>query len=146
VRALHLSPAPRIPDRTRKVRNRDQVPATAIPAERVREMLLEIAFVLHATRVVAKMESRVADEPGGNEAVEAGTRDGATNPGEEEAVGLPASRRWPRLDFGCRLRKLTDRSQVDLRRVAEARTDPGGVCDPPPGSPDARLGGWLNEK
>jgi len=27
----------------------------AVPAERVREMLLEIAFVLHATRVVGRM-------------------------------------------------------------------------------------------
>ena len=34
----------------------------AVPAERVREMLLEIAFVLHATRVVGRLDEGVAVE------------------------------------------------------------------------------------
>ena len=56
VTTLQLSPATRSSARTRKARNRHQVPATVATAERVREMLLEIAFVLHATRVVGKLD------------------------------------------------------------------------------------------
>ena len=46
-----------VPYRTRKSQKRRKASAQpAASAERVREMLREIAFVLHATRVVAKMD------------------------------------------------------------------------------------------
>lgn len=61
---LQRTPALRIAPGTRKSSKPDQEPATAVPAERVRDMLLEIAFVLHATRVVAKMEPVVAAKKG----------------------------------------------------------------------------------
>lgn len=61
---LQHSPAPRITSGTRKSSKLDQSPATAAPAKQVREMLLEIAFVLNATRVVAKMEPGVAAKKG----------------------------------------------------------------------------------
>ena len=41
--------------RERKSRKRRPSASRAVSAERVREMLLEIAFVLHATRVVGRM-------------------------------------------------------------------------------------------
>lgn len=53
---LQNSPAPRITSGTHKSRKLDQNPATAVSARQVREMLLEIAFVLNATRVVRKMD------------------------------------------------------------------------------------------
>lgn len=61
---LRRSPALRIAPGTRKSSKLDQEPATAVTAEQVREMLLEIAFVLHATRVVRKMEPGVAAKKG----------------------------------------------------------------------------------
>lgn len=61
---LRRSPTLRIAPGTQKTSKANQEPATAVPAERVREMLLEIAFVLHATRVVAKMEPGVAAKKG----------------------------------------------------------------------------------
>lgn len=61
---LRRSPALRIAPRTQKSSQPDQEPATAVTAEQVKEMLLEIAFVLHATRVVAKMEPDVAAKKG----------------------------------------------------------------------------------
>ena len=49
-------PTLQAPGTARKHRKRRQGSATpAVPAERVREMLLEIAFVLHATRVVGRV-------------------------------------------------------------------------------------------
>jgi hypothetical protein len=46
----------RNPDRKRtKGRERAQTPPAAVPAERVRKMLREIVFVLHATRVVGRL-------------------------------------------------------------------------------------------
>jgi hypothetical protein len=42
-----------VPHRTRKPQKRREASATpAVPAKRVREMLRQVAFVLHATRVV----------------------------------------------------------------------------------------------
>ena len=55
---LQRSPALRITARNHKCPKRDQV-----PAERVREMLREIAFVLHATRVVRRLPTRDSDRP-----------------------------------------------------------------------------------
>ena len=57
---LQRSPALRIAARTQKAPKRDQALPAAVPAERVREMLREIAFVLHATRVVGRMGEGVA--------------------------------------------------------------------------------------
>lgn len=55
---LRRSPNLRIAPGTQKTSKCDQVPATEVeaPADKVKKMLLEIAFVLHANRVVAKME------------------------------------------------------------------------------------------
>lgn len=52
------------PQQTRKLssRRKDTTPP-AVSAERVQEMLREIAFVLHATRVVRRM-SQPADREG----------------------------------------------------------------------------------
>lgn len=62
---LQRTPALRIAPGTRKTSKPDQEPAAAVPAGRVREMLLEIAFVLHATRVVRMMdEGGVASKKG----------------------------------------------------------------------------------
>ena len=61
---LRRSPALRIAPGTRKSPMLDQEPAAAVPAEQVKQMLLEIAFVLHATRVVAKMEPVVEAKEG----------------------------------------------------------------------------------
>jgi hypothetical protein len=61
---LQRTPALRIAPGTRKSSTLDREPAAAVPAKQVREMLLEIAFVLHATRVVAKMEPVVAAKKG----------------------------------------------------------------------------------
>lgn len=61
---LRRSPALRIAPGTQKTSKHDQEPATAVPADRVREMLLEIAFVLHATRVVDRMGEGVAAKKG----------------------------------------------------------------------------------
>jgi hypothetical protein len=44
----------------RKARNQNDVPP-AVTAERVREMLLELAYLLHATRVVARRDAPVAE-------------------------------------------------------------------------------------
>jgi hypothetical protein len=58
---LQRSPARRIPARTHKApTRREAARPPAVPAERVREMLLEIAFVLHATRVVRRMDDATA--------------------------------------------------------------------------------------
>lgn len=56
-------PAPRIAPGTHKTAKRDRDLAT-VPADRVKEMLLEIAFVLHASRVVAKRDEEGAGEKG----------------------------------------------------------------------------------
>jgi hypothetical protein len=48
-------PAVQVPHRARKRRNRRKA-----SAERVREMLREVAFVLHATRVVGRIGEGVA--------------------------------------------------------------------------------------
>lgn len=53
---LQRSPALPAPTSTRETTKRDQVSSPAVPAERVREMLREIAFILHATRVVGRVE------------------------------------------------------------------------------------------
>jgi len=45
----------RTPTRNRKARIREDAPP-AVSADRVREMLLEIAYVLHATRVVGRLD------------------------------------------------------------------------------------------
>ncbi len=51
--------------RTRKPQQRRKASApTAVSAERVREILLEIAFVLHATRVVGRLGEAVAAKQG----------------------------------------------------------------------------------
>jgi hypothetical protein len=58
-------PAVLAPHRTRKPQNRRQASApAAVPAERVRQLLREIAFVLHATRVVGRVGVRVAPQKG----------------------------------------------------------------------------------
>jgi hypothetical protein len=49
-------PAVQIFHRTRNVQNR-KASAPVVPSERVRQMLREIAFVLHATRVVGRVGS-----------------------------------------------------------------------------------------
>jgi hypothetical protein len=49
--------------RTRNLQNRRKASAPVVPAERVRQMLREIAFVLHATRVVGR-EGGVAPKKG----------------------------------------------------------------------------------
>jgi hypothetical protein len=51
---LQRSLCPRTKAQTRKVPNQTQTRSTAVSADRVKEMLREIAFVLHATRVVAR--------------------------------------------------------------------------------------------
>ncbi len=52
-----LSAPTRRTGRNHKTRDASTAPRPpAVSAERVREMLLEIAFVLHATRVVGRMD------------------------------------------------------------------------------------------
>ncbi len=51
--------------RTPKAEQGEQaLPPAAVTAERVQEMLREIAFVLHATRVVGRMDEGVAAKKG----------------------------------------------------------------------------------
>jgi hypothetical protein len=58
---LRPSPAPRIAARTRKAHDsREASRPQPVSAEQVREMLREIAFVLHATRVVRRMDGGIA--------------------------------------------------------------------------------------
>jgi hypothetical protein len=64
VTTLQLSPTLRVTTRTLKAKSRRLAPAPAVPAKRVQEMLLEIAFVLHATRVVAERAPGVAAKKG----------------------------------------------------------------------------------
>lgn len=60
---LQLSPRPRTSARSPKAPHRDEVSQpVAVSATRVREMLREIAFVLHATRVVRRMDEGAAAE------------------------------------------------------------------------------------
>ena len=53
--ALRRRPALRIAAGTQKTSKLGHESTTAVTAERVKEMLLESAFVLHATRVVRRM-------------------------------------------------------------------------------------------
>ena len=58
-------PTVQAPHRTRKSQNRPKASApAAVPAERVRELLRQIAFVLHATRVVGRVAEGVAPKKG----------------------------------------------------------------------------------
>jgi hypothetical protein len=73
---LQHAPAKRTVSPTRKSRKPTQLRPTAVTAERVKEMLLEIAFVLHATRVVRRM---------GEDGLERGTEAGpaAADPSQD---------------------------------------------------------------
>jgi hypothetical protein len=60
---LQRTPTRRTPDRNRnKDCERAQTPPTAVPAEQVRRMLREIAFVLHATRVIGRRRRASVNE------------------------------------------------------------------------------------
>jgi hypothetical protein len=56
-------PAVQAPHRTRKPKNL-KASAPAVSAQRVRHMLREIAFVLHATRVVGRVGEGVTPKKG----------------------------------------------------------------------------------
>jgi hypothetical protein len=54
-----------LPHRTRKPHKQRKAPAPpAVSAERVREMLREIAFILHTTRIVGRRDVPVAPRKG----------------------------------------------------------------------------------
>jgi hypothetical protein len=61
---LQCSRSQRSPARTRKAHDRREVSPPAISAERVREMLLEITFALHATRIVRRLDEGVVPKKG----------------------------------------------------------------------------------
>lgn len=63
---LQLSPAKRIATRTRKTSKLNKLPENAVSADRVREMLLELTFALHATRVVGRIDESPAEDAAQN--------------------------------------------------------------------------------
>jgi hypothetical protein len=81
---LQISPALRISSRTTSTRTPAQDTSRRVPADKVKQMLREIAFVLHATRVVGRLR---------DEGDEADATPPACKPGDRTVAGHQAYHR-----------------------------------------------------